>query len=481
MIEWLAQLALSSLISLAVGALALATLVLLSRRLDWLNRWREPWLAAAVLTFASFCLGFLPTAGNAPAIQLSLPAITAPTQAAVHATLSTTEIQDTALSWSWVFIAWGWIWALGAATSLGRLVLGQWRLLALVRHGKPIPAEGELARHLGVEDAPKKLKLVLVQQRISPFATALPTPTLVFSQWMLDNLSLEQIRLVVRHELEHLAQRDPLAVLGLQWMAAVLWFNWPLKALARLAVNALELGCDEQVLRKENPKRRRAYAEAMLKTLRQTATAHGNDPVAAFSTQNQRSFTMRIRHILDGKLGARKRSNRVLWAATLGGALLLSLQPQLALADKVAEVFIHPLPDAKVTSSFGMRPWPIKDAEHNKKRLHKGVDLSAPRGTQVQVPKAGVVTFSGTKGASGEVIIIDHGNGTETLYAHLDKRLVNKGEKVVQGQVLGLVGSTGKATGPHLHWELHQDGEVIDPASQVPFLARQQVMVLAKH
>lgn len=190
---------------------------------------------------------------------------------------------------------------------------------------------------------------------------------------------------------------------------------------------------------------------------------------------------MRIRHILDGKLSARKRSNTALWSAALGGALLLSLQPQLALADKVAEAFIHPLPDAKVTSGFGMRPWPIKDADHNEKRLHKGIDLSAPRGTEIQVPKAGVVTFSGAKGASGEVVIIDHGNGIETLYAHLDKRLVNKGERVVQGQILGLVGSTGKATGPHLHWELRQNGEVIDPASQLPFFAEQPVRVLAKH
>ena len=84
-----------------------------------------------------------------------------------------------------------------------------------------------------------------------------------------------------------------------------------------------------------------------------------------------------------------------------------------------------------------------------------------------------MVTFSGTRGASGEVVIIDHGQGVETLYAHLDKRLVNKGDRVEQGEILGLVGSTGKATGPHLHWELHQDGKVVDPASQVPTLAKQ--------
>ncbi|WP_308366417.1 MULTISPECIES: M23/M56 family metallopeptidase [unclassified Microbulbifer] len=474
MTEWLAQLALSSLVSLAIGAAMLGMLVPLARRLDWLDGWREPWLAAAVLTFASFCLGFLPAVEKAPAIELSLSALAASTQAGPDVAELTADMDGAAFSWQWMLPGWGLIWALGAVIGLGRLLLGQWRLTGLVGRGKSLPAEGELARHLGVVDAPKGLRLVLVEERISPFATALPRPTLVLSQWALDKLSLEQIRLVLRHELEHLARRDPLAVLGLQWMAALLWFNWPLKALAKRAVDALEQGCDEEVLRKENPKRRRAYAEAMLKTLRQTATAHANDPVAAFSTQNKRSFTLRIHHILNGKQSARKGSNTALWSLTLaGGVLMLGMQPQLAQADKVAEAFINPLPEAKVTSGFGMRPWPIEDAEHKKKRLHKGIDLGAPRGTRVRVPGAGVVIFSGAKGASGEVVIIDHGQGVETLYAHLDKRLVNKGDRVEQGQILGLVGSTGKATGPHLHWELRRDGEVVDPASQVQVLAKQ--------
>ena len=480
MTEWLAQLALSSILSLLVGATMLGLLLLLARRLVWLQSWREPWLAAAVLTFASFCLGFLPTVENVPAIELSLPALSATPQASSHLVAHTPDTHSAIDVWQWLLAAWGVIWALGAAIGVGRLVFGQSRLAKLVRHGKWIPAEGALARHLGIVGAPKRLKVVLVDARISPFATALPNPTLVISQWTLDNLSLEQIHLVVRHELEHIAQRDPMAVLGLQCMAALLWFNGPLKALAKLAVDALEQGCDAQVLRQENPKMRRAYADAMLKTLRQTATAHGNDPVAAFSTQNKRSFTVRIRHILNGKQGARKGSNKALWSLTLGGVLALGLQPQLALAGKVAEALISPLPDAKVTSGFGMRPWPIKDADHNKKRLHRGIDLAAPRGTEVQVPKAGVVTFSGLMGPHGEMVIIDHGDGMETRYSHLDKRLVNRGARVTQGQILGLVGSTGKATGPHLHWELRMDGELVDPATQVSAAAKHPARVLAK-
>ena len=484
MIEWLAQLAFSSVISVTVGAAMLATLVLFARRLDWLHSWRDLWLAATVLTFASFCLGFLPAVDHAPAIELHLPTFAAPLSAPAQAADVSMKQDGGAFSWQWGLVAWGLIWSVGAAISLTRLAMSQWRLTILIRRGKHIPAQGELARHLGIVDAPDKLRLVLVNARTSPFAVTLPTPALVISQWTLDNLSLEQVRLVVRHELTHLERHDPLAVLVMQWMAALLWFNWPLKALMKSAVNALEMGCDEQVLRHENPNRRRAYADAMLKTLRQTATAHGNDPVAAFSTQNKRSFTVRIRHILNGKHCARKGSNKALWSMTLGGILLLGLQPQLALAGKLADALISPLPDAKVTSSFGMRPWPIKDAEYKKKRLHKGVDLAAPRGTQVQAPKAGVVIFSGSMGAHGEFVIIDHGEGMETRYAHLDKRLVSRDDRVEKGQILGLVGSTGKATGPHLHWELRLDGKLVDPvsflATDATDKARHEVRVLAQ-
>ncbi|MFC6978519.1 M56 family metallopeptidase [Microbulbifer taiwanensis] len=209
MIEWLAQLALSSLISLAVGAAAMGVLALAARRLGWLDGWREPWLAAAVLTFASFCLGFLPAAEKAPAIELSLPELTMQSLAAPHAAELPANTDGAVLPWQWALMAWGTIWILGAAIGLGRLLQGQRRLARLVSRGRTLPVQSELARHLGVVDAPKGLRLVLVGTRISPFAMTLPRPTLVLSQWALDNLSLEQIRLVVRHELEHLARRDP--------------------------------------------------------------------------------------------------------------------------------------------------------------------------------------------------------------------------------------------------------------------------------
>ncbi|WP_236250419.1 hypothetical protein [Microbulbifer sp. ALW1] len=106
-IEWLAQLALSSAISLAIGALMLSLLVLLARHLHWLNSWREPWLAAAVLTFASFCLGFLPSMHHPATIELSLPAVVNLPQDSNEAIALAAGQDHKTFFWLGWLVAWG--------------------------------------------------------------------------------------------------------------------------------------------------------------------------------------------------------------------------------------------------------------------------------------------------------------------------------------------------------------------------------------
>lgn len=97
-------------------------------------------------------------------------------------------------------------------------------------------------------------------------------------------------------------------------------------------------------------------------------------------------------------------------------------------------------------------------------RGHKGLDFGADRGTSIFSVKSGTVTFSGSNGNYGLCIIVDHGNGLKTLYAHCDKLLVGKGEKVSAGQVIGKVGNTGRSTGNHLHFEVIINGSNVNPA-----------------
>ena len=118
-----------------------------------------------------------------------------------------------------------------------------------------------------------------------------------------------------------------------------------------------------------------------------------------------------------------------------------------------------PVRNSGVTSRFGMRGHPILGGV----RMHAGVDLAAPNGSPVVASADGVVSFANWNGGYGLLVAVRHGNGFETRFAHLSRILVRPGQQVSRGQVVGLVGSTGRSTGAHLHYEVRQNGRAIDP------------------
>lgn len=118
-----------------------------------------------------------------------------------------------------------------------------------------------------------------------------------------------------------------------------------------------------------------------------------------------------------------------------------------------------PLDVLRVTSSFGMRFHPTL----KRRKLHTGVDYGAPTGTSVWAVADGRVTHAGRAGGYGNMIAISHGFGLESRYAHLSRILVKRGQSVRQRQIIGRVGATGRATGPHLHFELRKNGRYINP------------------
>ncbi len=120
-----------------------------------------------------------------------------------------------------------------------------------------------------------------------------------------------------------------------------------------------------------------------------------------------------------------------------------------------------PVSGARLSSGFGMRFHPIL----NYSRMHQGIDFAAPTGTPVVASAAGRVQQAGWGGGYGNMVTIDHGNGVQTRYAHLHRMNVRVGQQVTQGQQIGQVGSTGLSTGPHLHYEVWQNGRPVDPRS----------------
>ena len=118
-----------------------------------------------------------------------------------------------------------------------------------------------------------------------------------------------------------------------------------------------------------------------------------------------------------------------------------------------------PLKYTRVSSGFGIRVHPIS----RDKRAHKGIDYAAPTGTPVRTVGDGTIAFAGVQRGYGNVIEVAHRNNKTTVFAHLSRIDVKKGQKVEQGAVIGAVGSTGFSTGPHLHFEFRVDGEHQDP------------------
>lgn len=112
-----------------------------------------------------------------------------------------------------------------------------------------------------------------------------------------------------------------------------------------------------------------------------------------------------------------------------------------------------------VTSRFGAR-WGS---------THTGTDIGAPTGTAIKAVASGTVIFSGWKGTLGKFIVVDHGNGIQSYYAHCSTLLVSKGDAVTAGQQIGKVGNTGRSTGPHLHFEIRKNGAAVNPQNYIGF------------
>ena len=130
---------------------------------------------------------------------------------------------------------------------------------------------------------------------------------------------------------------------------------------------------------------------------------------------------------------------------------------------KVGVPSLMPLSGARMSSGYGMRDHPVLRRRAN----HQGIDLAAPSGTPVYATADGVVEKAQYWSSYGNIVTIEHGASMETRYAHLSGYAVRAGDRVRKGQLIGYVGSTGRSTGPHLHYEVRVDGDAVNP---VPYM-----------
>ncbi|MBV8062671.1 MAG: M23 family metallopeptidase [Nevskia sp.] len=155
---------------------------------------------------------------------------------------------------------------------------------------------------------------------------------------------------------------------------------------------------------------------------------------------------------LQRQMSDRERQMRVLEDLLLAGRMEREVRPTG-----------WPIASGYITSGYGVRTDPFTGLRD----FHPGVDFAAPEGSQVLSVAAGIVTAAGERNGYGNLVEIDHGNGYVTRYGHNEKILVHVGERVRRGQAISLIGSTGRSTGPHVHFEVVLNGNVVNPEQYI--------------
>ncbi len=131
---------------------------------------------------------------------------------------------------------------------------------------------------------------------------------------------------------------------------------------------------------------------------------------------------------------------------------------------------MKPVRDASFTSGYGVRSDPFR----GRSAMHAGIDLAGPIGTPIYATADGIVSRSGRAGAYGNLVEINHGQGIQTRYGHMSRLIAREGQRVKRGDLIGLMGSTGRSTGSHLHYEVRIDGKAVNP---IPFMQSSETLL----
>lgn len=494
---------------LATGLLAWALGLGLHRalRLSHASRayWLGVWTLAALPTVAALALRGLGPEASAWPIAPSLP-LPVLSDAGAWSGLTAASPATPAAATGWR----DWLEPLLAAVYLsGALVaaLRWWSGLRAVRRIVAASRPFEDAFDGGFDDASVAaecrrlreagIELRSIEVAASPFAVCWPRPTILVPAALVARMSGEQLRMVLRHEAAHLARRDPQRAAAMRLVQVLLWFDPFLRLIAQRVQVAAELRCDAEAIA-DRADRRRSYAQAYLQTLRLSAGVPLPASAATFSRQDPGHHRLRIAHMIEGD--RRRRVPPALrWvlaaSALAAGAAIASVRiaapgtgpspaasmaadtqsniaasaptsaPAQAAARAVAAastevVFASPMRKPRISGHFG-------EVGPPRSNPHRGLDFAAPRGTPVHAPAAGVVVAATEHYDDapnyGTVVVLDHGGGWQSLYAHLDRYEVQLGQQVAGGERIGRVGTTGKVTGPHVHVEMLRDGRRVDP------------------
>ncbi len=398
------------------------------------------WWAALIISFLPFLpLSFSAIKVNIPNLQYlnsSLESAQIVKQAGItHASLNNIDLISVLFIVGYLSFT---------SVKLVRLMIA-WQQLAKISKSSKVLKDG-----LGY-------RIVVSCLNNSPFVFGVSKPQIVLPNYFL-SLGKKQRNILIQHEFTHILNKDHVAVLLWKVTSSLLWINPFIKRMEWQFVRAMEHRCDRQTVNRFNINRH-DYAKTLLQSLRNSA--HLNEPlVAQFNSGALGADDYKIRLTNIMSLGEKKRFNLIV-PFSLAMFSFISLHvflKEMTVAQKL--IWQQPLKSYEISSSFRsvdkIRAY----------KPHQGIDYVAKSGSTVFSAADGIVVVADNKTLNsnyGNTVLIQHKNGYQTLYSHLDSIEVTAGNWIKAGQNIGIIGSTGKATGVHLHFEVIKDNQRISP------------------
>lgn len=323
----------------------------------------------------------------------------------------------------------------------------------------------------------RNIPLIQTQVSESPALFGLFRPRLLLPDNLDKRINSKELKFVLLHELAHFKRKD----IAVYWLTGLLqiihWFNPIIWYGFYKMRQDCEIACDALVLSHIDQDEYTGYGQTIIHLVANIKRSY--QPIATVGiVGSKHELKRRIKMITLFKKNAYRLSIISIIAALLIGGVFLTNSRANALVSASPGVTdiegsldsiegkqgLWPLPNhTKITSAYGKKIHPIT----KKQAMHSGIDIVSPKGEKIIAVAGGTVTYSGTSEDYGKMVIIDHGNKIVSMYGHCSELLVEKDTIVKAGDEIAEVGSTGKSTGPHLHFEVRKDGEAVNPLKYI--------------
>ncbi|HEX5793193.1 MAG TPA: M23/M56 family metallopeptidase [Rheinheimera sp.] len=341
-------------------------------------------------------------------------------------------------------------------------VLKQWlQLQQLIKLTQPL-ATAKILSPMQLASIPENVEIRQTPAAISPFIAGWSRLVLVVPAYIWQ-LSVQQRQLLIAHELVHLKRRDPQQLLIMRILVAFFWFSPALRQIEQAFIRSIELAVDQVVLAKQ-PELAAIYGQTLLNSLKLSQAGYLSALAAGFihAHADQSFYQQRLQQLFQPvpRLSGGQR-----WRISIvfaGAVFSLQLSSSALSYSEPPQQWLLPVGKEPVTSFYAEKH-PFRQ-----NRPHQGLDFAAAAGATITASQKGKVLIADASSLNsryGNVVLLDHGHGYQTLYAHLNDFHIVAGQTVQAGEPIGTVGSSGRVTGPHLHFEILLHGQQQDPAA----------------